>query len=282
METEDTQSPSENPEDQDTQEENNTAPSMANDPEVTDVDPENVTADDEDDEDPLEAYYKARREQEKAETEAELEARIAAQFEAKRLARERQQAAESEQQALRDTFTDTMRTVYSNLKNRKFYDADHREIVLSDSDIEQMVLGPFQAYNASARDTLVTGFAGRLQNAALSLVPNDVRDKFLEESSTLEIDDYLKLLAEYTAPTTKAVAKLKEQEEIIKKAEYARGYAKGSKAPPGSPPSDGERPSVTPAKKFDLNTESGRAGALAAGQITPEKYRELRRAPQPL
>lgn len=236
-----------------------------------------VTADGNDeDEDPLEAYYLERKAREAADKEEELEARVNAAVEAKLRTREAEEAAETEAKALNDTFKDTVRSIVSNLREVKVYDEDGEEVTIPDDVIQKLILQPINDMNSKQKETIGQGYTGRLAQAALTQIPAEARDKFMEEAADKKIDEWLMVFAEAVAPKTKFATKQAEREALIRKTERAKGYAQGQKAAPGTPPVEGERRQNN-SQTFDLTTQFGLAGALDAGQITAEEYLAARK-----
>lgn len=228
------------------------------------------------DEDALEAYYKARRAREALEQEDE-NARVQRLVEEEIRRRRSQERDETEAQARNAAYQETVRNIYTTLKSRKFYDEDGEETTISDQDV-QAVINQVNTMNSRQKEVIGAALSDRLAEEALSRLPVDVRDQFAKDASNLDIGEWLVRFAEMYAPKTKHSQKLEADREVAIRAAEARGRRTGQKDPAGSPPTAPEAGAAKPVVQYNLETSAyDRARALRNGDISEVQFRELER-----
>jgi len=247
------------------------------DPDVT-GDTDDVTADndtiDDDDEDPIEAAIAARVQLELERQAATTETRVRAELAARQADEYRRQANATNARVFADSFGDAVKKARESIKAQTFHDEDGKVYRLTDEAIEDMVVKPFQAHNSVVQQAVQTQTLTAIAEAAVGLLPADVREEFGKQADGKPLDEWLRTFAEMLAPATTHSKTMSKELEAKLKAAEARGFAKGQRTPPGTPRQVNERStqSTTP----DLNTLAGAAGALSKGQITAAKYLEIR------
>lgn len=223
--------------------------------------------------DPLDAYYAARLAEEQANLEEKVRARLLeeqrAQAELARQTRAQEEAAERS----RNAFSLAAKQTSDMLKGLKIYDENRDELSFSDEAI-QTFIQPWQNYNREVAATAEARVYGELGVTAMGLLPEEAHENFAKNAADKDLKTYLSVYAESKAPSTEFVKKLLREQETKIAAAEARGYARGQKAPQGTPQSIPDR-GIQPSSEFDLTTISGAAGALAAGQIDAARYREI-------
>lgn len=233
----------------------------------------------EDGEDPIEALVAERVRLATADKLKELETAAFEAAQARVEAARRSTLEDEQRKTLNDSFADAIKEARKGLQNIKYYTADGQEASFPDELIEQIVVAPFQKHNASVQQTVSSAermaAMVALGEAAMTALPEPVREDFAKKADGKPLDVWLKTLAETAAPETEYVKKLKEEEKSRLLAAEARGYAKGQKTPTGTPRVTGTERQVA-AGQVDLNSQSGIARALADGVIDEAKYRELR------
>lgn len=228
----------------------------------------------EEEEDPFEVAYKARLELERerliAEAQAEAERKLRAEYEEQR----QYAATEEERRRLNESFTDAIKSSRDNLKKLAIKDADGNEYGLTDEQIEQLVVQPFQRYNATAQQSISQTVYTQLAQAAIDSLPPEARESFSKQAAGKPLDQWLKLFGEHLAPETNFAKQTKKEREVAEKAAEARALARMQKVG-GTPPQGGSRPEGS--GKVDLTSHSSAARALADGLITNEQYLEARK-----
>lgn len=233
--------------------------------------------DDDDDEDPIEEAVKARTEQIvrqalEAERRAE-QSRRAAEADEYRKA----QAEEEKKKKLNDSFVNTAKRTRDALSKLPLRDEDGNAIKLTDEVIQEFV-EPWREHNGLVQQAIDGTAEARvysnLAQAAISLIPADKHEEFAKRADGKPIAEYLKTIAELNAPTTEFVKNLQEDADVKVKAAFARGFAKGQKAPPGTP-STPQQSSINRGAKPDLTSVSGAALALSRGEIDDAKFLEI-------
>lgn len=233
----------------------------------------------EDGEDPIEALVAERTRLALEAAEREIEERVTARYQAQTEAARRSQLEAAEREKLSSGFTDAMKTARQNLQSIKYFTEDGQEATFTDELIEQLVIAPFQKHNATVQQTIQsaerTAAMVALGEAALNIIPETVREDFAKKADGKPLDVWLRTVIEHGAPESEYVKRIKDEEKARLLAAEARGFAKGQKAPSGTPRVTGTERAIA-AGQVDLTTQSGIARALADGAINEEKYRELR------
>lgn len=234
---------------------------------------------DDDDDDGLEAAIAAKAEQIANQKLQDALAEERRKQEEAALQYQKSQEEEARKKKLTDSLADTAKKTAEKLKALKVYNEDGEQLAITDDFIQEIVQ-PWREHNGFVQEAIMDGATTEvytdLARAAISIVPEEKRQEFATKAGGKPLPDYLKTLVEVNAPNTDFVRRLTEEKEVAEKAAYARGFAKGRKAPLGSP----ENPSQTPVvrgDKPDLTTLSGAARALANGQIDEIKFNELRK-----
>lgn len=230
-------------------------------------------------EDPIEALVAERV---RLAVEAERAALEDAAFKAaqgRHEASRRTQLEDEERKRLNDSFTESVKAARQNLQTVKYFTADGQEASFTDELIEQLVVAPFQKHNSTVQQTVQQAERNAAMNAlgaaAMAAIPEEVREQFAKDADGKPLDAWLKKVIEFGAQDSEYVKKLKDEEKSRLLAAEARGFAKGQRAPGGTPRVSGtER--APDAGQVDLNSQSGIARALANRQITEAKYLELR------
>lgn len=234
-----------------------------------------VTADN--DEDPFEVAFQARWELEQEKLRERLTAEARARIQAEQAAAEAERARTQTEQTLRDRFEEMVKAQREGLRSLTVYNEKGEASRISDEAIEQLVIKHGQAYNATVQreveQRILTGLA---TTAVQSLPTDEARESFATKAQNKPLGDWLRAYAESLAPSTEYVKSLERELDVKIKAAEARGYAKGQKAPAGTPHAEGNRPAAAANNQVDLTTQFGLARALAQGHITDSEYRERR------
>lgn len=240
-------------------------------------DPEDVTADPdpEEEEDPLEEYYRSRAALDEATVRERVRQELQEEYEARQAEEHRRALAQAEQKSLRDSFGDAVREAVSKLRSQKFYNEDGEQLQLTDQQLQEMVVAPFQKYNSTAAQVIHGGLLSTLAETALNSLPRDSREDFTKAAAGKPLDQWFQIYAEHAAKATKFVEQLKREEDVRIKAAEARALARAQKAKPTTPEGVTERPADT--QRTDLTTQLGLARALREGKISDEEYRQQRR-----
>ena len=224
----------------------------------------------EQDEDPVEVAFKARLESESERIRQEAEEKARTEFEARLETDRRRQTAEQEAEQLLNSFGSTVREMRDNLKRVTFWDADREEArQLSDAEIEELVVKPAVRYNLRGQQAEALRLRKELADAALSSLEEPDRKTFIERGTGKDFKDWLSELTEVRAPKTKWAQQFKKDQEAAIKAAEARGYARGQKAPAGTPPT-GDGVSTKGRSNIDLSSRGGIARAVKEGLISQD------------
>lgn len=230
-----------------------------------------VTAGDENSEDPFEAAIRARLE---LETE-KIRREITTEQEARRRRDEQQAAAQRNAQQLSQSFATAVKVARDNWKSLQVYDREGNPVQLSDELFERAVAMPFQGHNAVVQQGLTTNLLSNLAQMALESLPEAARNEFTEKATGKPFDEWLRIYRELAAPHTEYATLTKKEREAADKAAAARAKAVTGSRPAGTPKQGNERPSnnTTP----DFNSQVGLAQALVKGQISEAEYRDRRK-----
>lgn len=243
---------------------------------------DNADEDEEDDdEDPIEVAAVARAQQlvRDALAKRDEEERIARDV-ANAVAYKAQQEEETKKK-LNESFVKSAKRTKDALEKLPLRDEDGNAIKLTDEVIQQFI-EPWNEHNGFVTQTKTNDAEAvvytNLAQAALSIVPADKHEEFSKRANGKPLPEYLKAIVELDAPNSEYAKKLQEDADVKVKAAYARGFAKGQKAPPGTPATP-QQSSVNRGAKPDLTTLAGAARALAKGDIDEAKYLEILRKP---
>lgn len=236
---------------------------------------------DDDDVDPVEVAVLARLAQEREKARVEEREIIRLQNEAAAAEYRKSQAEEDKKRKLNDSFTETTKMTKAALEKLPLRTEDGDPIRLTEEMIQQFI-EPWRTHNGVVQQTINTTAESEvysnLAQAAASLVPKDKLEEFAKRAGGKPLGEYLKVVAELSAPDTDTVKNLAEDYEVKVKAAYARGFAKGQKAPPGTPATPQQSNSGGRGdKKEDISSVSGAARALSKGQIDEAKFLEILR-----
>ena len=243
-------------------------------PETTAAVPPEVTEEDNDDSDPFEIAYEARRELERETERARLAVEMRAQLQQE--AQDRAYAAAAQQDALklRETFADVLKDARTGLSKITVRTDDDEELSvgITDQAFEDAVAKPMQRFNAIAEQTFTTRVYNELAIAASSVLPVEAHEGFNKAASGQALPQWIQTLVETQAPHTEYAKSLQREIDVKVKAAEARGYARGQKAPAGVPKGSPERVRTGTS---DLTSWSGAASALSRGDITDAEFRDL-------
>ena len=243
-------------------------------PIISDVTDVNIPEDD--GEDPIDAAIEAKAqlllEQRLKGAEAQLTERLTQQYEA----RTRSTLEAREQTALRDSFADAIKEAHTQLKNLDIYDKDNNPVEIDDKTFEEFVAKPFQRHNSQVQQTVQQRLLNTIADAAVNILPAEVRDDFGKKAAQKPIDQWLRIFAETLAPHTESVKQAQKELDVKVKAAEARGFARGQRNPAGAPKQVSERASDN--TQLDLTTHIGLARALHLGLLPggEAEYRERR------
>lgn len=239
---------------------------------VPDIEATVVTPDDGDEGDPIDAAIEARARLLLKEREAEIEAQILARLTSQQEAARRATLDNQSRKTINESWTEAVKDARGKLQGVKYYTQTGQEATFTDDLVEELVVKPFQRHNAQVQQLATDQILELLGNEATTkVVPASVREKFAVEADGKPLDQWLRTVVEYAAPESAYVKAMKEAEDAKIKAAEARGYAKGQRAPAGTPRTAGaER---VAAGQADLNTSTGIAQALRRGDITEDEAR---------
>lgn len=225
--------------------------------------------------DPVKAAVEAALSSERVKLAEEAQEKANRELEKRRRDDDRLREEGRQADTLRQSFGLTVRQIRDNLKKVKVYDSDtYKERSLTDEEIESLVIQPVQRYNLVSKQAASFEVLSSLTQAAISSLPEESREDFLDRATGKPIDEWLKLLADHMAPTTSWAKKTKAELEAAAAAADARGYERGKKAP-AVPPAGADGKSVpSTGKKPDLKTASGLARARADGLIDDKTFLE--------
>lgn len=192
-----------------------------------------------------------------------------------RLAEAARQAQLRSEQA-KNRFAEASKKAADAIKSLKVYDEDGMEVKLGD-DVIQQVINPWHEYNQNVAIDKETEVYTNLASAVVANLPETAREEFAKRAANKPLQEYIKIYAELAAPIADIEKRLEAKYEEKIKAAEARGMARAQKAMRGTPPQGNSLPPTPDASKPDLTTLSGAARALANGEITAEKYREIHR-----
>ena len=243
-------------------------------PETTAAVPPEVTEEANDDSDPFEIAYEARRELERESERARLAAEVREQLQ--REAQDRAYAMAQQQDAMRvrETFADVLKDARAGLSKItvKTDDDEELSVGITDQAFEEAVAKPMQRFNAVAEQTFTTRVYNELAEAASSVLPVEAHEDFNKKASGQSLPQWIQTLVETQAPHTAYAKALQREIDVKVKAAEARGYARGQKAPAGVAKAGESR---TRTGSSDLSSWSGAASALARGDITDSEFRDL-------
>lgn len=249
---------------------------------VTDDDSTKVTADQEpdgsddsdDDDNPIERAFTSRWELEVEKLRENITAEVRAELEARQADERRLTRSTAERQAIQNAFGSAIKMARDGLRGLEVFDADGNPAQLSDTAIEELVVKPFQAYNAQVQDAEQLRIYTNLAETAVGTLPAAIRDEFSDKAANKPLDQWLRTYAELLAPHTEFFKNHEREQKAKLDAAEARGFAKGQRSPSGTPKQVNERSSKgTPS--YDLNTPTGLIAAQRAGKIDEAKFREL-------
>lgn len=260
MDTEDTPSESETPSnDEGTEEENER---LQTDDEETEDDPVAEA---------VRTAVEAQREAIRREAREEAERQYQERLEEDR----RQQQTAVQNSRLMNAFGDTVKEIRNGLKKIKVRDAEGKDldIELDDNFLEEKVIRPLNSFNLTGQQAASMAYGQRLLENALKTIPEAEQEAFIKKAHNKPLDEWLATLAETYAPHSSWAKTLQKDHEAAVAAAEARGVEKGRRSPAGSPKVGESKPGGK--SKVDLTTASGLSKALANGDITQDKFREL-------
>lgn len=244
---------------------------------VTEEDEETDTEDEEDDsEDPILSFQQTFRETEAAKIRDELRTEVRAELEQQYAAEQRTRLDAEQRESLRQSFEDATKATKSLLDGLEIYDKDGDRVQFDEKAI-QTFIAPWQKHNLGVQQSATHKSYVDLAEAIVNVLPAGAREDFSKNAANKPLDQYLKVAFESYAPNSSFVKNLEEEKKVAVKAAEARGFAKGQKAPPGTPPNVSERKSAPPSEAPDLTSLFGAASALRKGQITEAQYVEVHR-----
>jgi hypothetical protein len=223
------------------------------------------------DSDDVEAAINARLEAERERISQEVREALQQEFEERRKAEQDAYQNEANNQALLNSFGTTVREIRANLQGVKFYDEGGEERILSDDQLEQLVVRPLLRYNQTGERAASLRVLSTLSGAALSTLPDTVREEFIRKATGKPLQEWLDQYAELKAENTQWAKRQKTETEAAVKAAEARGAKKGQSAPAVAPHQGEGRP---PSKAPDLSSISGLVAAKKAGLIDDNQFAE--------
>ena len=241
---------------------------------VTEEEQVEDTEDEDSDEDPITSFQQSFRENEAAKIREELRAEVRAQIESEYAATERTRLDAEQRASINKSFEDSIKQTKELLDNLEIYDKDGDPVKFDEKAFQQFI-NPWQKHNLGVQQAATHKSYVDLAEAIVKILPSSARDEFAKNATNKPLDEYLKLAFESYAPHSGHTKTVDEDVKLKIKVAEARGFAKGQKAPPGSPHNISER-KVTPDEQApDLTTLFGAASALRKGQIDESKYREI-------
>lgn len=245
-------------------------------PEVTGPDDPEVTPDNpdpNDEGDPIEDAVKAALELERERLKEEYRHT----WEEEQAMQAQLLAEQSRQRQQNDLYTDALKNAHTRIRNVRYFDEAGQEAEFTDDMFQRLVAEPFNDYNTKVRKHVQDETLTTVANIALELLPEENRDEFRKRAAGKPLKDYFEIFTDLRAPHTETWKEREKRLEVEKKAEHARGFARGQKAPSGTAPQGNERP--TPTETYDTNTTSGLIAAHRAGLVDDTtflaKWREL-------
>lgn len=222
------------------------------------------------DEDPLIAYEKAVIEREREKLLKEATERVREEQRAAQLRAQQAQLVKQQQDQWKQAFVDAAKKTKEAFSGLEVYNSENERVEFDDKLVQKFV-EPWNDYHMKVQQTQLTNDFQELAEAAFSLMPKDLQEEFAKRAHEKPLPEYLKAFAELLAPHTDYAKAQAGELDIKVKAAEARAAAKLQKVT--SPKQIGEHAAVV--DKIEITSVLEAAKALAAGQITDEKFREL-------
>lgn len=223
--------------------------------------------------DPLEAYKKLFEETERAKMLEAARQEALKELEAKQAADRQRIATEQEAEKQKSDFADAAKKTHEAALALEVYDANGDPLKL-DNDTVQKFIEPWQAYNTNRETAMQQLVYGNMANVVVNSLSEEARAEFAKRANGKPLDEYFSHYVELKAADTEAYKKLEADVALKVAAAEARGYAKGQRAPAGTPPVSGgvEHPITA---KTVINNLFDAAVALSKDEITQEEYLKI-------
>lgn len=262
-------------EDVDEQEQSNVTGS--NNGRVQDENVENPNDDEE--EDPLKDYEAAILARERERIRKEEQDRLAKERADEQAELQRQAAVAAAKEKLNDSLKNHTKRVREAVEKLPIRDELGDPLKLTDAQLQEFIQ-PLIDLNGEVQQTMGTTAEQvvyqRLANAALEVIPAEKHEEFAKKAGDKPLKDYLQTIVELNAPNTEYAKTLQADFDVKLKAAYARGFARGQKAPPGTPTTPEQR-DVNRGETVDTTSLAGAARALSRNLITEAEFLEIRK-----
>lgn len=246
-----------------------------NTPDDTDDDDERLQSEDDDDEDPIAKAVQLGIEAERERIRQETEQELSHQYEERQRLEQEEQEKYQAQQRLLDSFGETVKEIRSGIKKIRIRDQSGNpiDVELDDDLIQEKIIKPLNSFNQNGLKAANLELSQNLGRAAIEALPDAARDDFIRNGSNKPLNDWISTFGESYAPHSSYAKSLEKRHKAEIDAAEARGRARAKNQPVGQPRTRESQSAAKP--KTDLTTSSGLARALANGDISQDKFREL-------